>query len=69
MLAQSSIGASHREPLADNSDAQDKENVEANGLRNEALASYSLTKLQIKILVTLVPRWKKMTCWFHSDNQ
>ena len=30
MLAQSSIGASHREPLADDSDAQDKENVEAN---------------------------------------
>ena len=30
VLAQSSIGASHREPLADDSDAQDKENVEAN---------------------------------------
>ena len=30
VLAQPGIGASHGEPLADDSDAQDKENVEAN---------------------------------------
>ena len=30
MLAQPGIGASHGEPLADDSDAQDKANVEAN---------------------------------------
>ena len=30
MLAQPGIGANHREPLADDSNAQDKENVEAN---------------------------------------
>ena len=31
VLAQPGIDASHREPLADDSDAQDKENVEASG--------------------------------------
>ena len=30
VLAQPGIGASHGEPLADDSDAQDKENIEAN---------------------------------------
>ena len=30
VLAQSSIGANHREPLADDLYAQDKENIEAN---------------------------------------
>ena len=30
VLAQPSIGASHGEPLVDDSDGQDKENVEAN---------------------------------------
>ena len=30
VLAQPGVGASHGEPLADDSDAQDKENVEAN---------------------------------------
>ena len=30
MMTMPGIGASHREPLPDDSDAQDKENVEAN---------------------------------------
>ena len=51
MLAQPSIGASHGEPLADDSDAQDKDNVEANdpyGLLPQTLEARFERQIQVQ---------------------
>ena len=51
VLAQLGIGASHGEPLADDSDAQDEENVEANdpgGLLPQALEARFERQIQVQ---------------------
>jgi len=51
VLAQPGIGASHREPLADDSDAQDKENFEANdpdGLVPQTLEARFERQIQVQ---------------------
>ena len=51
VLAQPGIGASHGEPLDDNSDAQDKENVEANdpdGLLPQTLEARFERQIQVQ---------------------
>ena len=51
VLAQQSIGASYGEPLADDSDAQNKENVEANdpdGLLPQTLEAKFEMQIQVQ---------------------